>query len=127
MEPLVLITDDHADTREGYETYLRYIGARVAVAANGADAVRMAVELSPDVIVMDMRMPGLSGAETIQRLKSDQRTRQIPVIALSGQPDEGEADCELFLMKPCAPHQLASALRGLLPKTNLRFPTADLS
>src|SRR6185503_501941 len=66
MDALVLIVDDHVETREGYAAYLKFLGARVVTAAGGAQAIDLARELAPDVVVMDMRMPGMSGTEAIR-------------------------------------------------------------
>ena len=119
MNALVLIADDHADTRDGYEAYLKFVGARVVKASDGHEAIRLARELRPDVIVMDMRMPGLSGDEAIRALRADTRTGRIPIIGVSGLArDESGRGCDRYLGKPCLPDRLASAIRELLPQQN---------
>jgi CheY-like chemotaxis protein len=115
MNALVLFVDDHVETREGYDVYLTSMGARVMTADDGEKAIRLARDLAPDVIVMDLGMPGMSGVEAMRRLKADGRTQRIPIIALSGRyPDPGEAVCDRFLLKPCLPDRLLAVLRELL-------------
>jgi CheY-like chemotaxis protein len=119
-EPLVLLVDDYADNREMYALYLTHIGFRVAEAANGEEALAKAFETRPDVIVMDLSLPVMDGWEATRRLKRDQRTRGIPVIALTSHALEGfskgarEAGCDAFVTKPCLPEQLAAEIRKML-------------
>ena len=70
----VLVVDDYADAREMYSEYLQLSGFDVIEAANGVDAVRRAVEDHPDIILMDLSLPGMDGWEATQRLKADRRT-----------------------------------------------------
>ena len=69
--PLVLIVDDFEDNREMYAQYLRFHGYDVAEADNGQDALSQASGLRPDVIVMDLSLPGMDGWEATRRLKQD--------------------------------------------------------
>ena len=118
--PLVLIVDDFQDNREMYAIFLEHSGYRVAEAANGFEALERAFELGPDVIVMDLSLPGLDGWEATRRLKADTRTKHIPVLALTshalGGFSEGAkaAGCDGFVTKPCLPDQLVSEIRTLL-------------
>jgi CheY-like chemotaxis protein len=118
--PLVLIVDDFEDNREMYTQYLRFIGYRVAEAVDGHDALAKADSLHPDVIVMDLSLPGLDGWEATRRLKADARTRDIPVIALTGHALAGHAEgardagCDAFVTKPCIPADLEAEIRRIL-------------
>jgi two-component system, cell cycle response regulator DivK len=118
--PLVLIVDDFQDNREMYAMFLEHSGYRVAEAANGFEALERAFELVPDLIVMDLSLPGLDGWEATRRLKADTRTRHIPVLALTSHALEGFSDgakaagCDSFVTKPCLPDQLVSEIRTLL-------------
>ena len=100
LAPLVLIVDDFEDNREMYAQYLRFHGYDVAEADNGQEALRQASGLRPDVIVMDLSLPGMDGWEATRRLKQDAATRDIPVIALTGHALTGsehtarEAGCD---------------------------------
>jgi two-component system, cell cycle response regulator DivK len=117
--PLVLVADDSEDVRDACAAYLQYVGMDVVTAADGLEAIEMATRLLPDVIVMDMSMPGLDGSEATNGLKSRARTRSIPVIAVSahhGPPAAFRAmaaGCDLFLRKPVAPRDLNRAIRQL--------------
>jgi len=119
--PLVLIVDDFEDNREMYAQYLRFHGYETAEADNGQEALKQAAALLPDVIVMDLSLPGMDGWEATRRLKQEPLTRDIPVIALTGHALTGsehtarEAGCDRFLTKPCAPAVLGQEIRKMLP------------
>jgi two-component system, cell cycle response regulator DivK len=119
--PLVLIVDDFEDNREMYAQYLRFHGYEIAEADNGQEALKQATALRPDVIVMDLSLPGMDGWEATRRLKQEPLTRDIPVIALTGHALTGsehtarEAGCDRFLTKPCAPAVLGQEIRKMLP------------
>lgn len=116
---LVLIVDDVPDNRELYVQYLTYFGYRAAEAGDGQDALTKASALKPDVIVMDLSLPGMDGWEATRRLKADAGTCHIPVIALTGHALTGSDDharaagCDVFLTKPCDPEYLASEIDRL--------------
>ena len=118
--PLVLIVDDFADNREMYTQFLVFSGLRVAEAQNGHEALDKAFELLPDLIVMDLSLPGLDGWEATRRLKADDRTRAIPVIALTGHALAGhskgamDAGCDAFITKPCLPERLLQEIQSML-------------
>ena len=118
--PLILLVDDFQDNREMYAMYLEHAGMRVAEAANGHEALDQAFNLLPDLIVMDLSLPGIDGWEATRRLKADQRTKQIPVLALTSHALEGfsegarAAGCDAFVTKPCLPEQLLSEIRKVL-------------
>ena len=118
--PLILIVDDFQDNREMYTQYLRFNGYRVAEAVDGHDALAKAGALHPDLIVMDLSLPGLDGWEATRRLKADPYTKDIPVIALTGHAlaghEEGArgAGCDAFVTKPCIPADLETEIRRIL-------------
>ncbi len=120
LAPLILVVDDYADAREMYVEYLQFSGFRVAEAANGHEAVERATTLRPDLILMDLSLPGMDGWEATRRLKSDPRTEGIPVVALTGHALEGAADtarragCDAFIVKPCLPDDLVIEVRRVL-------------
>jgi CheY-like chemotaxis protein len=117
---LVLLVDDYADNRDIYVQFLTYSGLRVEEAENGHQALDKAFTLKPDVIVMDLSLPGLDGWEATRRLKEDPRTRDIPVIALTGHALAGhskvafDAGCDAFITKPCLPERLLDEIRAIL-------------
>ena len=118
--PLILVVDDFQDAREMYAEYLQFSGFRVAEARNGNEAVTRAFELQPDLILMDLSLPGMDGWEATRVLKADARTRHIPVVALTGHAlasasaGAKKAGCDSFLTKPCLPDDLVVEVRRLL-------------
>jgi CheY-like chemotaxis protein len=116
----VLIVDDFEDNRAMYAEFLRYSGFDVIEGTNGVEAIEFALTHAPDAIVMDLSLPVLDGWEATRRLKGDPRTRDIPVIALTGHALEGhsrgarDAGCDCFLSKPCLPEALVQTLTDLL-------------
>ena len=83
--PLVLVVDDYQDAREMYAESLGACGFSVAEAETGDEAVAKAFELVPDAIVMDLSLPGMDGWTATRTLKTDARTRAIPVVVAYGQ------------------------------------------
>ena len=116
----VLVVDDFEDNRAMYAEFLRYSGFDVTEASNGAEAIEKATALRPDVVIMDLSLPIVDGWEATRRLKAEPRTRDIPIVALTGHALEGhsqgarEAGCNRFLAKPCLPETLLETLRELL-------------
>ena len=125
--PLILVVDDYADNREMYSAYLKFQGLEVVEAANGAEALERAFERPPDLVVMDLSLPGVDGWQATRALKADVRTKNIPVIAVTGHALAGatehaaEAGCDGFLTKPCLPEDLLREIRRMLE----RGPHAD--
>lgn len=111
---LVLFVDDSQDARDLGEAVLNGRGFHVEQATDGVEAVEKAAVLLPDVIVMDFDMPAMNGGEAARRLASDERTRSIPVVMVSGAaecvPREVRLGCAAFLVKPCPPEELATIL-----------------
>ncbi len=118
--PLVLIVDDFEDNRAMYAVYLTYSGFEVAEAADGEEALKVARQRTPDLIVMDLSLPLMDGWEATRRLKADERTRHIPIIAVTGHAlashSRGalDAGCDAFLAKPCLPDVLVKKVQELL-------------
>jgi CheY-like chemotaxis protein len=116
----VLIVDDYEDTCSMYAAYLSFMGYTALTAGNGLEALRIAAEAKPDVIFMDLNLPGLDGLEVTRRLKADPQTSSIPVIALTAHAfpwqseairDAGFAD---LLIKPCLPGELATTVERIV-------------
>ena len=118
--PLVLVVEDYQDAREMYSAYLKFSGYRVAEAANGVEAIEKTLELFPDIILMDLALPKMDGWEATRRLKMDERTRHIPVVALTGHALAGHAEgarqagCDSFVTKPCLPDALVAEIQRML-------------
>ena len=116
----VLLVDDYPDAREMYSEYLQFAGFDVVEAANGMEALQSAVEHEPDIILMDLSLPVMDGWEATRRLKADDRTKAIPVVALTGHALAGisegarKAGCDAFVTKPCLPEDLVKQIRKVL-------------
>jgi len=120
LQPLVLVVEDYQDAREMYAAYLQFSGYRVAEAANGLEAIEKALELLPDIVLMDLALPKMDGWEATRRLKMDERTRHIPIVALTGHALAGHAEgarqagCDAFVTKPCLPDALVAEIQRML-------------
>jgi CheY-like chemotaxis protein len=79
----ILIVDDNEHERAIFARFLEFVGGCVDTAADGEEGVRTAIAQCPDLILLDLRMPGMDGWDTIRQLKADERTRSIPVLALT--------------------------------------------
>jgi CheY-like chemotaxis protein len=116
----VLVVDDDSDIRHIWDLWLTFWGFRVEEAANGAEALDKARTHPPDLVLMDVWMPVLDGIAATQRLKTDARTADVPVLALSADayppaPQRAlQAGCERFLEKPVDPDTLLDAIRDAL-------------
>ena len=126
--PLILVVDDYQDAREMYAEYLQFSGFRVAEARNGNEALEQAFALKPDLILMDLSLPGMDGWEATRRLKADAATRHIPIVALTGHALAGasegarKAGCDAFVTKPCLPDDLVIEVRRMLETSNHSGP-----
>jgi two-component system cell cycle response regulator DivK len=120
--PLVLVVEDYQDAREMYAAYLQFSGFQVAEATDGFDAIEKSIELMPDIILMDLALPKMDGWEATRRLKMDERTRHIPIVALTGHALAGHAEgakqagCDSFVTKPCLPDALVAEIHRTLAR-----------
>jgi CheY-like chemotaxis protein len=118
--PLILVVDDNLDAREMYCMYLRHEGFECIEAEDGAEALRLAREHRPVVVLMDATMPGLDGWQAIEQLRSEPDLRGIAVVMLTAHAFEehrrrAEAiGADAFLAKPVLPDELARQIRQLL-------------
>lgn len=134
LQPLVLVVEDYQDAREMYAAYLSFSGYRVAEATNGIEAIEKTLELMPDIILMDLALPRMDGWEATRRLKLDERTRHIPIVALTGHALAGHAEgarqagCDAFVTKPCLPDALVAEIQRMLaPRPEAGAPPAKKS
>ena len=119
--PLVLLVEDDRDGRLMYAEWLQQAGFRVEQAHNGLQALERAFDVLPAAVVTDLNIPGIDGYELTRRLKADERTTRIPIIAVTGYApftqDPSRADragCDAIIPKPCLPEDLESTIRSLL-------------
>jgi CheY-like chemotaxis protein len=118
----ILIAEDERDIRDLVAFTLRFAGHEVFPATNGEEAVDLVPKVNPDLILMDVRMPRMTGYEACRVLKADPDLRHIPVIFLSAKGQESEiqqgldAGAEEYLLKPFAPDQLTNRVKDILVK-----------
>jgi CheY-like chemotaxis protein len=117
---LILLVEDFDDAREMYRDYLVFSGFRVETASHGQEAIDKARAVSPDLVLMDLSLPGIDGWEATRILKADPATRHILIVALSAHALAAEGDraraagCDGFIAKPCLPPDLVSQIAGFL-------------
>ena len=110
------VIDDFDDTRDLYAVMLRLEGFVAEEARDGQEGIAKAIEFLPALIITDLAMPVMDGWETIRRLRADERTRHIPIIACSGDEPNGTHDssADVLLAKPCSLDTLLLEVRRLL-------------
>lgn len=120
QRPLILLVEDQPELRKLYAEHLVQSGFDVIEAGDGAAALLRTAEDAPDVVLMDLSIPIIDGWEATRRLKQDDRTAHIPVVALTAHDAAGdlrqatEAGCDWFVPKPCPPHALVVEVRRVL-------------
>jgi len=118
----ILIAEDERDIRDLVAFTLRFAGHEVVAVDNGAEAVETARLEMPDLILMDVRMPRMTGYEACEKMKADPRLAGIPVVFLSAKGQESEIQTGLsagaaeYLLKPFAPSELTERVMELLQK-----------
>jgi DNA-binding response OmpR family regulator len=118
----ILIAEDEPDIRELVAFTLRFAGHEVITTSNGEEALRQASQLIPDIIIMDVRMPKMTGYDACRAMKADIMLKDIPVVFLSAKGQDSEIQTGLgvgaedYLLKPFAPDQLAERVKAILTK-----------
>ena len=108
----ILLVEDNEDNLVVYRTILEHVGYRVVEARDGEEGVARAREQMPDLILMDISIPKMDGWEATQRLKADDATKAIPIIALTAHALEEDrqkaiqAGCDGYLAKPVEPRRV---------------------
>jgi CheY-like chemotaxis protein len=116
----ILIAEDERDIRELISFTLQFAGYEVVVATNGAEAVEQTLKTHPDLILMDVRMPRMTGYQACEALKELPETRDIPVIFLSAKGQESEIQQGIgvgaidYILKPFAPDDLTEQVKRVL-------------
>lgn len=119
----VLIVEDDADIRELVAFKLRQVGYDVRTAGNGEEGLQLAVDTPPDVVILDLMMPKLSGLEVCRELRSNDDTATIPIIMLTAKAQEADVErgFELgatdYVIKPFSPRELVSRVQAALGRT----------
>ena len=116
----ILLVDDFEDGLEMYHEYLTFRGHRVHVARDGVEAVDQARLHRPDLILLDLRMPKMTGTEVMRVLRSDSSFERVPILALTAHALDVErraallAGFDAVIAKPCLPDELAAVVEMIL-------------
>jgi DNA-binding response OmpR family regulator len=124
--PRCLIVDDDRDGREGFAEYLRAFGFDVIECADGEAGWECLARMDLDIVLLDLRLPRLSGWDLVRRLRHSKRHAGLPVVAFSACafPEDREraeeVGCDVFITKPAAPGDVLAELRKLLSQSRRR-------
>jgi DNA-binding response OmpR family regulator len=127
-QPLILVVDDEAVIADAVAARLRSEGLEVEVASDGPSAVARCAELRPDLVVLDLMLPGFDGLEVCRRI---QQQRPVPVLMLTARDDETDVVVGLgvgaddYLTKPFSMRELVARVRAILRRANRSAPVAD--
>lgn len=120
----ILVVEDDRDIRELIAFTLRFAGLEVETASSGAEGLEKAQSFQPDLILLDVRMPKMTGFEVCRNLKQDGRTAHIPVVFLSARGQEAEIREGMslgavdYILKPFSPDELPGRVRAILERSN---------
>jgi CheY-like chemotaxis protein len=118
----ILVAEDERDIRELIKFTLTFAGHKITEASNGEEAVKLAKEVLPDLILTDVRMPKMTGYEACKAIKSEETTKHIPVVILSAKGQDEEIDqgkesgANDYILKPFDPAKLQSRVAEILEK-----------
>jgi two-component system cell cycle response regulator DivK len=122
--PLILVVEDDPETRRAYACMFGIGGFRIEEAHNGFQALEKALADLPDLILTDISLPGIDGIELCRRLRIDERTRRVPVLAVTGYADRDycdralQAGADAVLLKPCDDEVLLREAKSLILKSH---------
>jgi two-component system cell cycle response regulator DivK len=117
----ILIVEDQEDNRRILRDLLTSVGYEIVEALTGEEGVRLAEESRPDLILMDIQLPGLDGYDATRRIKANPALRAIPVIAVTSYALSGDdlkafaAGCDAYVTKPFSPRALLAKIREFVP------------
>ena len=115
---VIMIVDDEEEARLGLNRLLISEGYAVKLASSGEEALNLLNQARPDAILLDFKMPGLDGIEVCRRIRSNDKTKTIPIIMITGFPEEKEiavqAGADDFLDKPVDPINLSMRIKCVL-------------
>jgi DNA-binding response OmpR family regulator len=120
----ILVADDDEDIRMLVVMRLQHSGHDVAQASDGASAVESCREDAPDLVVLDLMMPGMNGLEVCKQLRADARTRRVPIIMLTAKAAETdkivglEMGADDYIVKPFSVRELLARVRAVLRRSN---------
>lgn len=121
MSKCILLIEDHEDNRRIVRDLLTNVGYELIEAVTGEDGVALAEQHRPDLILMDVLLPGLNGYDATRLIKAKPDLQQIPIIAVTSYALSGddvqalEAGCDAYISKPFSPRELLAKIREFLP------------
>jgi two-component system cell cycle response regulator DivK len=121
MSGLILVVEDHEDNRRILRDLLTSAGFKLIEAETGPDGVKMAKAHQPDLILMDLQLPGIDGYEAARQIRSEPKLTSVAIIAVTSYALSGDeqralaAGCNAYVCKPYSPRELLTKVRELLP------------
>jgi two-component system cell cycle response regulator DivK len=121
MSKRILVVEDQDDNRQILRDLLTASGYELIEAVDGEQGVTLAQQERPDLILMDIQLPGIDGYEVTRRIKANEALRNIPIIAVTSYALSGDdqkafaAGCDAYVTKPFSPRQLLAKIREYLP------------
>ena len=131
MDKKILVIEDDPATTRLVDYSLRHEGYQVVTASNGLEGIRKAHNEAPDLIILDVMLPGMDGFEICHRLRSEPDTAKLPILMFSAKAQEIDKDTGLevgaddYLPKPAAPAEIVSRVENLLAKKKRKAPTQE--
>jgi two-component system alkaline phosphatase synthesis response regulator PhoP len=131
MEKKILVIEDDPATSRLVDYSLRHEGYQVITASNGLEGVRKALSESPDLVILDVMLPGMDGFEICHRLRSEPTTAHLPILMFSAKAQEIDKETGIkvgaddYLTKPAAPAEIVSRVEKLLAKKKHAVPTQE--
>ncbi|MCK4900623.1 MAG: response regulator [Anaerolineales bacterium] len=116
----ILIAEDERDIRDLITFTLRFAGYEVTATTDGEEAYETAQRILPDLILLDVRMPGMNGYDACKKIKANDKTQHIPVVFLSAKGQEAEVQTGIdagateYIIKPFSPDQLTERVQAIL-------------
>jgi DNA-binding response OmpR family regulator len=131
MEKKILVIEDDPATSRLVDYSLRHEGYQVITASNGLEGVRKALSEAPDLVILDVMLPGMDGFEICHRLRSEPTTANLPILMFSAKAQEIDKETGIkvgaddYLTKPAAPAEIVSRVEKLLAKKKHAVPTQE--
>jgi CheY-like chemotaxis protein len=128
----VLVVEDSADIRGLWRIWLTYSGFLVEEASNGAEAVALAHDTPPDLVLMDLCMPVMDGVEAIKALRAESSTAEVPIIVITAQGTDdsaqqaAEAGADAYVDKPVMPDELLQHMRDAFNRKGAAYPVTGM-